>query len=233
MMLRVVMLLLVLANAAYFAWSRWIDADPGALVATKADRAPRLLLAQETPGSSPPADAAPAAAGCVSIGPFLDVSDVARASTSLGALGMTPRQRTADGTVWAGHWVSLGGIRTRVEADGIVARLRSFGVTDAYVMEGPEPLTISMGLYTEEQRALRRLDEVKALGYSAQVTPRERIGPVYWVDVDVPSGSAAIDTSMFQGDSGRILRLDIRPCGPEAATSQPATDAGLPSGTPG
>ena len=232
-MLRFAVLLLVLANVAYFAWSRWVGNEPPAVPATKADRAPRLLLANEAAGKAPADAAVPTQGGCISIGPFLDVSDVARASTSLTALGMTPRQRNAEGTVWTGYWVSLDGIRTRVEADSIVARLRNFGVSDAYVMDGPEPLTIFMGLYTEEQRALRRLDEVKALGYSAKIDARERAGPVYWVDVDVPPGSAAVDTSVFQGDSGRILRLDIKPCGVEAATSQPAADAGLPSGTPG
>ena len=44
---------------------------------------------------------------CVSVGPFRDVSEAARAATTLRASGYGPRQRVAEGEVWAGVWVYL------------------------------------------------------------------------------------------------------------------------------
>lgn len=234
-MLRLVVVLLLLANIGYFAWAGWVAPTPVSAAPTPAPVAPRLAFATEVEASSPPAVAEAPEAGlrCVSIGPFFDVTDVARASMSLRALGLPPRQRAAEGPVWAGFWVALDNIATRVEADGIVAKLRQFGMADAYVVEGPDPVTISLGLFSEQQRALRRLDEVKAQGLAPVIVSRERTGTVYWIDVDHDPAAVPIDTSQLQGEAGRILRLRIEPCGPEATLSEPVPEAGAPPGVPG
>ena len=44
---------------------------------------------------------------CISVGPFRDVSEAAHAATTLRGGGYDPRQRVADGEVWAGVWVYL------------------------------------------------------------------------------------------------------------------------------
>jgi hypothetical protein len=232
-MLRLLVVLLLLANIGFFAWSQWIAPRQVTAAPAAAPAARKLVLAADTGQAETTPTDAPVAASCLSIGPFIDVGDVARASTSLRNLGMAPRQRAAAGPVWAGFWVAIENVTTRAAADDIVARLRQFGVTDAYVIDGPEPVTISLGLYTEEQRALRRLDEVKAQGYGAVMSTRERAGTVYWIDVNHEPGEPGIDTTLFQSESGRILRLEVKPCGPEAATSQPVADAGAPPGVPG
>jgi hypothetical protein len=75
-------------------------------------------------------------------------------------------------------------------------------------------VTISLGLFSEQQRALRRMDDVKALGLEPRIVDRERRGTVYWIDVDVVPPAELPDAAQLHGEGGRILRLEVKPCGP-------------------
>jgi hypothetical protein len=232
--LRLIIVLLLLANAGFFAWSHWI-VQPASVPASKVPAGARLVLASEAPSSQPlPTLQLGAETSCVSLGPFLDLTEAARASTRLREAGLGPRQRAADGPVWAGYWVSMSGIADAGAAEKIVERLRQLGVGDAYVMpgEGAGP-TISLGLFTERPRAMRRMDEVRALGYQPEVTERQRSGTVYWIDVDIHASGELPDPASYDGGSGRIFRLQVQPCDPAGQSSQPVTQMSLPDGVPG
>lgn len=211
--LRIAIGLLVLANVAWYAWTHWISPPPPALVEA-ATEAPPLVLAREAPAAAAPR-AAPAAAGnCLSLGPFTDLTDSARASTILRESGFESRQRAAEGVVWRGFWVSLEGVPDRQAAEGVIDRLRRYGIADAYTMpDAGSRNTISLGLFSERERALRRIDDVKALGLEPRLSERERRGTVYWIDVDVDDAARLPDAARLHGDTGRILRLEILPCG--------------------
>ena len=234
--MRSLVALLVLANAAFLAWSQWI-AHPASRPDATAVVAPRLVLASEAPVAPPlPAVRTDPGVNCLSLGPFLDLTETARASTALREAGLEPRQRATDGAVWAGYWVSLSGIADAGDAERIVERLRQFGVGDAYVMppdQGDLGPVVSLGLFTEQQRALRRVDEVRALGYQPAVSERRRSGTVYWIDVDVAAGRQLPDTSSLEGGAGRIFRLEVKPCEEADPGSEPQDSAELPAGTPG
>ncbi len=223
--MRVIFALLVLANVAWFAWAHWVeqpveDATPARV------EAPRLVLAREAPATE--AAARPPirpADNCLSMGPFSDLTDAARASTLLRENGLQPRQRAGQSVVWKGYWVSLEQVPDRPSAEGIIERLRRFGIGDAYSMpdEGRQ-ITISLGLFSERQRALQRMDEVKALGFEPLMAERERSGTVYWIDVDVEPPAKLPDAALLDGGGGRILRLEIEPCDASAGTSRPVPD---------
>jgi hypothetical protein len=234
--LRALVLILVFANVAFFAWSRWIAA-PLEPAATPPPPAPRLVLAREAPAAaaSPAAAAAEEAAlRCVSIGPFLDLTEAARAATRLRELGYGPRQRVSEGAVWSGWWVALERVEGREAAEQVVERLRQFGVMDAYIMPGEAAgVTVSLGLFSEESRALRRLDEVKALGYEPVVTERQRSGTVYWIDTDLPVPGRLPDLALLEGEQGRITRIEMQRCGEEGESSKPLQPSMVPAGVPG
>lgn len=232
--MRPIIVLLLLGNVAFFAWSHWI-ARPAGQTVTPPASAPRLVLAGEAPVVPPlPTLRLDPGTRCVSLGPFLDLTEAARASTGLRESGLEPRQRAREGAVWAGYWVSLPGITDAADAERVVERLRQSGIGDAYVMptEG-EATTISLGLFTERPRALRRVDEIRALGYQPEIAERQRSGTVYWIDVDVRSPEQLPDPATFDGDAGRIFRLEVRPCDLEGESSEPVTPAGVPDGVPG
>jgi hypothetical protein len=231
---RSIIVLLLLANVGFFAWSQWI-VQPASAPASQAPVGSRLVLASEAPSAPPlPALKVGAETSCISLGPFLDLTEAARASARLREAGLGPRQRAADGPVWAGYWVSMSGIADASAAEKIVERLRQSGVGDAYVMpgEGAGP-TISLGLFTERPRAMRRMDEVRALGYKPEVAERQRSGTVYWIDVDIRSPEELPDPASYDGGSGRIFRLQVQPCDLAGESSEPVTQMGLPDGVPG
>jgi len=232
--MRVLLALLLFANIAWFAWARWIDRPADGALPGK-DAAPRLVLAREAPEAVPGERAAARpAASCLSLGPFGDLTDAARASTLLRESGLQPRQRAGEGVVWKGYWVSLEDVPDRATAQGIIERLHRFGVGDAYALpdEGRQ-ITISLGLFTERQRALRRMDEVQALGFEPHLAERERSGTVYWIDVDVEPPARLPDAVLQDGDGGRILRLEIRPCNAAASKSQPVPSLAQGNSRPG
>jgi SPOR domain len=213
--MRLLFALLLLANIAWYAWTHWI-VRPADEAATAAPRGARLVLAREAPQAQPVARRSARLSGdCWSLGPFNDLTDAARVSTLLRENKFQPRQRAGEGVVWKGFWVSLGAVADRAAADGIIERLRRFGIGDAYAMPDDGRLvTISLGLFSERERALRRMDDVKALGLEPRIAERERKGTVYWIDVEVVPPAELPDAAQMQGEGGRILRLEVKACEP-------------------
>jgi hypothetical protein len=170
---------------------------------------------------------------CISIGPFRDVSEAAHAASTLGSSappsrpapspppppptlrggGYDPRQRVADGEVWAGVWVYLPLPTVRAVADQTLAKLKSGGIDDALEMPGPnEGSVISLGLYSESKRAQARVAQAQALGFNPGIADRKRNGNVYWIDIDLKPTDSLLNPSDLQGESGRIVRLEVKGC---------------------
>ncbi len=238
--MRTLCLLLILANVLYFIWSQLIDVQVNALerpARRTAEAPPRIVLAKEAPDlaqesaqeleAAEPSSAAPvqsptqqmsrATPGdsltCTSVGPFAELAEAAQAQAALRGAGFSPRQRMEQGELWVGYWVSVQNISTRADAEDAVATLKSNGIDDVYLMPGGDPsYTLSLGVFSDYQRAQRRADEVRATGLEPKIEDRKRAGSVYWLDVDLPEPGTLIDTSIFQSDPGKIMRLELRGC---------------------
>jgi hypothetical protein len=240
-LLKSIVVCLVLANVAYFLWARGIA--PSAQTVAPPATAATLKLASEagvperaaiadaasasaTGANIPDAGAAPDAAGeavkpgllsnvrrCISVGPFRDVSEAAHAATTLRGGGYDPRQRVADGEVWAGVWVYLALPSSRAAGDQILAKLKAGGIDDALEMPGPaDGSVISLGLYSESKRAQARVAQAQALGFNPAIVDRKRTGNVYWIDIDLKPTDSLLNPADLQGETGRIVRLEVRSC---------------------
>lgn len=226
----------MLANVCYLLWQHGIAKAPESVPAPAAALA-TLKLASESPEAarSDPSGAAPApliAQGasetardsgspglltnvrrCISVGPFRDVSEAAHAASTLRSGGYDPRQRVADGEVWAGVWVYLPLPATRAVAEQTLAKLKAGGIDDALEMPGPnEGSVISLGLYSEPKRAQSRVAQAQALGFNPGIADRKRNGNVYWIDIDLKPTDSLLNPSDLQGESGRIVRLEVKGC---------------------
>lgn len=238
--MRVLCLLLILANVLYFIWSQLIDVQVNALDRPARDKArppEKIVLAKEVPDlaqerapdrgmiepsreapvQSPTQEMARAVEGdaltCTSVGPFAELAEAAQAQAALRGAGFNPRQRVEQGELWVGYWVSVQNISTRADAEDAVETLKSNGLDDVYLMPGGDPsYTLSLGVFSDYQRAQRRANEVRAVGLEPKVEDRKRAGSVYWLDVELPAPGARIDTSIFQSDPGKIMRLEMRAC---------------------
>jgi hypothetical protein len=242
-LLKGIVVCLVLANVGYFLWARGIGnaAEPPAQMAA----ASMLKLASESAvaardvheisaeaassavGVAEPANA-DAAAGlltnvkrCISVGPFRDVSEAAHAATTLRGGGYDPRQRVADGDVWAGVWVYLPLPASRAAGEQALAKLKAGGIDDALEMPGPsEGSVISLGLFSETKRAQARVAQAQALGFNPGIADRKRTGNVYWIDIDLKPTDSLLNPADLQGESGRIVRLEVKGC-PAVAGAAP------------
>jgi hypothetical protein len=247
--MRILCLLLILANVLYFTWSQMIDVHVPNLErrgAPPVDPPARIVLAREMleanreersvgpirdvqPPAVEPLGGGPAAApatqtaqldtlACMSVGPFADLTQASQAQAALGGAGFQPRQRMEQGEIWAGYWVSVQGLATRDAADAALKTLSANGIDDVYVMPGSDPPNVlSLGVFSDYQRAQRRVDEVRAIGLTPRIDDRKREGSVYWIDVDLPEPGQIIDSSIFQTDPGKITRLEMRACPAAAA----------------
>lgn len=174
-------------------------------------------LARETAPAPSVAVAEGEELSCMSIGPFADLPQAAQAQAALRAADFQPRQRVEQGELWAGYWVSVQGLATREEAESALKMLTGSGISDVYVMPGSDPPNVlSLGVFSDYQRAQRRVGEVRALGLTARIDDRKRAGSVYWIDVDLQEPGQVLDSSIFQSDPRKITRLEMRAC-PAAA----------------
>jgi hypothetical protein len=169
---------LVLLNVVFFAWANWIDvpAPPSA----PAPALPALHLVANN-GT----EASPAGPRCVAVGPFTEAAGAADASAALVTKGLHPRDRLVEAQSADGFWVYLqftdAAARRRA-----VARLQSAGIRDAASMGQPELADrISVGVFSERDRAERRASQVKALGFEPEIEARQRTSSAHWLDVDL------------------------------------------------
>ena len=150
---------------------------------------------------------------CISVGPFRDVSEAAHAASTLRGGGYDPRQRVADGEVWAGVWVYLPLPASRPVTEQTLAKLKAGGIDDALEMPGPnEGAVISLGLYSDAKRAQTRVAQAQSLGFNPGIADRKRNGNVYWIDIDLKPTDGLLNPSDLQSESGRIVRLEVKGC---------------------
>ncbi len=150
---------------------------------------------------------------CISVGPFRDVSEAARAASTLRAGHYDPRQRVAEGEVWAGVWVYLPIPAARGAGDQMLTKLKAGGIDDALEMPGPtEGSVISLGLFSEPKRAQARVTQAQALGFNPGISDRKRTGNVYWIDIDLKPTDGLLNPADLQNEAGRIVRLEVKGC---------------------
>jgi hypothetical protein len=182
-------------------------------VADVRDVVPPRVEPLESQGTVQPPVARQDELTCSSVGPFADLGQASQAQATLRSQGFEPRQRVEQGELWTGYWVSVRDLSTRDSAEAALKTLNDNDITDVYLMPGSDPPNVlSLGVFSDYQRAQRRADEVRALGLTAQISDRKRAGSVFWIDVDLKEPGQTIDTSLFQVGQSRILRLELRGC---------------------
>jgi hypothetical protein len=232
--------ILLLANLGFLAWQAWVHEPPRGqaplpaglprleVVAPMAEGPPagagardRAVPAEPARVADEPTETAASMAGtaepppvprvCVSLGPFGEPAALAAAAARLRDVALSPpRQRPAEGQVWAGHWVYLE-YETRAEARQALDGLEAGGFDDGYLIPGEENQTVSLGLFSELARAARLSDRIRALGFEPIITDRTTPGTVYWLDLEVPT-TDVVDPDAVEGEGARNLRLEARGC---------------------
>ena len=175
-------------------------------------------------------DATPTSNGrCVSVGPFNDLEHAARGAALLRERGFNPQQRAEQGETWEGYWVSVGGLKNTAEETKVVSALTRAGITDARAMpEDAGTRRVSVGLFSEKDRADKRAQAVRKLGFKAEVTERRQPGTVYWVDLELGANDRTVPTEGLLSLENAGSRLEIRVCPGSAPAPSPSRPQGSP-----
>ncbi len=243
--MRLAFFALLFGNLAYFAWAHWIDVPRPPPVNEALAHLPRLKLVDELPPAErPPPHTTQKTAlnpttACLSVGPFGDLANSARAAELLKAKGFEPRQRAEPGQVTESYWVYVAGL-SQADADRALVALERSGIRDALVMpdNGEAGRRLSLGLYSDRLRAERRAEAVRGAGLQAEIAQRKLAGTLYFIDLTPPPGinSVPLQELFAAGVSSRVA---VQSC-PPAAQAAGAPDAQGPvqsarpaGGTPG
>ena len=226
--MRALFLLLVLANIAFLAWSRYfspIDASADPLPLGRQiepDKLKILVPADVPPAAAPAAKAAPAAsapapapmaasASCLEWGSFT-LADVPRAEKALEPLALGERLAQRRTEEMAGWWVYIPAQGNRPGALKKSAELKARGVEDYFVVtdEGPYRWAVSLGVFRNEEAAKARLAVLREKGVrSAQVGAREMLVPKVWLQVKGIDGALE---ARLREIAGQVEGSDLHAC---------------------
>lgn len=216
---------LLFLNLAYLGWAFWVTPPPTVPVNEAYARLPPLKLVDELPADQRPDPNAPRkttdlSQACLSVGPFGDVDNSAKAAALLRAKGFDPKQRAAQGELAEGWWVFIGGMKAEGDTDHALVTLEHNGVKDALVMPATADAgrRVSLGLFTERVRAERRAESVRSMGLKAEVAERKLPSTLYWVDLAPQPGMNTIPLQDLFAE-GVSSKVSVQPCPPAAATA--------------
>lgn len=203
--MRVLLMILLLANLGVLAWFQWHD-DSGRLPRGEpvGEIGKRLVLVSERDDLAEPAqlsDSRPDEPGdrfadeapvrCATVGPFEQREIAEVGQERLRDLGIEALVREAAGQIRAGYWVYLPPFPSRNAARDTQDELRARGVQDLFIVTASDQRNaISLGLFTTAERADQRAAEIGRLGFTPRVAERFRDAPVYWLNFHEPVGGS-------------------------------------------
>ena len=193
MRLRLAVLILLLLNCAAAALVVWRLLAPRPLVAARLPGVPELHLLRDAmpavPASAtaPRATAVSPAAQCLDLGPFTTQAEMHQAFAALAPRVPRIQYSVAESAVSRGWWVYLTA-PSRAQALAQASTLAARGLHDYYVITaGDRQNSISLGLFQEPANAQRRLAQVRALGFPAQLRQRVEQVPQYHIEIQLPA----------------------------------------------
>lgn len=199
---------LLFLNLALLVWWQW-GGRPREIVtvAPPVPPVPVLELVKAAPRS------ASTPTRCRSVGPFADAGAAAAATDLMRARGWQPRDRSVDSTVPDGYWVYIGELTTAAQR-GVLQRLNAAGIHDAASMTQPEQSDrVSVGYFSDQTHAVRRAEQVRALGLKPVLDIHQKTVSVHWLDVDLKASDPELQPKQLQSGVG----LQVADCPVKAA----------------
>lgn len=193
--MRALFFVLLLANVAFFAWSRYYapadgSTDRGPLTRQIEPEKLRIVGPGEPVSSLPKPASALASTGstgsaCLEWGGFT-VAEAPRAEKAMEPLALGPRLAVRRSEESAGWWVFIPPQANRPAAMKKAAELKALGIEEYFVVqeESPNRWAISLGIFRTEEAAQAHLEGLRARGVrSAQVGARDAHVPRVWLQV--------------------------------------------------
>lgn len=210
---RIVVMVLVAANLLYFGWSYLIGGRSASLTAPAASPPPATVAVPPPP---PP---------CATVGPFTDALLTEQAVKALTDAGWGVMRREATEEIHEGWWVYVPGTSAEQQARTLAA-LRRAGMRDAFAMPDDTEFRVSIGIFSEENRAEDRAAQVQKLKLDALVTERHREQVAVWFDVPGVARETLADGRLAgTGLPLEKLRIEACPAKADAGAAEAETEA--------
>ena len=105
---------------------------------------------------------------------------------------MEVAQRVTQGEIFSGPWVQIRNVADEAEGARIIQTLAAGGLDDTYLVRNDdEGLKISLGLFSEVERAERVELQARSLDLPAEISQKYREGDLFFVDIGLPPGRGA------------------------------------------
>jgi hypothetical protein len=182
--MRAFFLLMVLANAAFYAYTyvagQQASADRQISLLQISPERIKLLratngkaAAQAKPVAAPATTASAAPTACIEWG-ILAGPEVTRAETALAKLDLPQALVQRAVTDAGGYWVYIPPLKTKGELDKNIEELKSLGVPDFFVVQDSTQWrnAISLGIFKSEDAARTFLEALRARGVRSAVAER-------------------------------------------------------------
>ncbi|TDR23509.1 SPOR domain-containing protein [Marinicella litoralis] len=189
--MRYFFILLLMANIAFFVWTKRLS-PPTKKAFTTVDVGvtPLQLVAElDTETNNTPIPEKPVDINddvqqmCFSVGPFDIEANIHAAAETLNPLVLKTNIRKITTTQEAGYWVYLPALSSRAEALKKGRELAAAFVRDYYVVtSGDNENSISLGLYREPYNADNRINELSKKGFQVNKEIRIEQWPEFWLD---------------------------------------------------
>jgi hypothetical protein len=224
-----VLLVLLLLNLAFFGYVRFVgEPAPAPGAAEPPTAIPRLALLSELKAPSGPS--------CLSIGPFAEHALAVQAGSWLRGTRHVSRERSAEVEGPPTYWVVLA-TKTLQEAARISMRLKAANVSDVEITPpgaNQTAATVSLGVYSERERAQRRVTELRSLGVNAPIVEQQHKLTQWWLDVPQRAGDAPLDADALHKALPAAATVTVTPCpAPPPAGSPPAPTPAAEPPSPG
>jgi hypothetical protein len=160
----------------------------------------------------------------MSVGPFADVDNSARAAAVLRAKGFESRQRAEAGEPATVYEVYVEPLTADTDASRTVKELQRLGFRDALAVpaRGDPKLRVSVGTFSEDARARQRMTAARLKGFESDVTEQKRPSTLYWIDLAPPTGVSSVPLQDLFAE-GINSKVAVRPC-PAQPTTLSAKD---------
>jgi hypothetical protein len=186
-----VLLILVLLNTSLFIWSSWtaqrVVAKDIPLLEPGINA---LTLLPEKPGERYSSSSSSISSSCYSVGPFNTLKAAQLVGKRVSDYGLETTIRSIKSMETLNYFIYIPPVESRQAAEILVADLAKNDVKDYYIVtDGPYTNAISLGFFSNLERAKRYAEYIRYLGYDARYSEQKTPLEVFWLDYDEPFGS--------------------------------------------
>ncbi len=188
--MRNVIVALVALNALLLLAILFVNLNEGAPVPVTEAGIPTLTVLPDTPGNKYSADKAEGASSCFTIGPYYSEKAAQLVAGNIRSADLAVTIRSMNTRETLNYLVYIANIPSYEAAKKIAEDLKQQEVGEfSIIKEGPYKNTITLGFFKNLDRAKRKTEYIRYLGYDAKYNGQKVTRKVFWVDYDEPMGA--------------------------------------------